>query len=113
MDIQKVIIANIKKWRKQAGLSQEKLAKLCGTAPAYIRQIEIGHRSPSIRYLVKIAGALKIDPWQLLYEDPKTGDEPAFEDYSVKKTSIRTERVSPLSTTVTETIKKAFEEFSA
>ncbi|GHU87471.1 hypothetical protein FACS189476_02960 [Spirochaetia bacterium] len=110
MDIQKVIIANIKKWRKQAGLSQEKLANICGTAPAYIRQIEIGHRSPSIKYLVKIAGALKIDTWQLLYEDTKTGDESAYEDYSVKKTRVRKELVTTLSKMVTETVKKAFEE---
>lgn len=105
-----MIIANIKKWRKQAGLSQEKLANICGTAPAYIRQIEIGHRSPSIKYLVKIAGALKIDTWQLLYEDTKTGDESAYEDYSVKKTRVRKELVTTLSKMVTETVKKAFEE---
>jgi transcriptional regulator with XRE-family HTH domain len=109
MDIQKVIIANIKKWRKQAGLSQEKLANLCGTAPAYIRQIEIGHRSPSIKYLVKIAGALKIDTWQLLYEDKNIGDEPVFENFSVRKTRVRKELVTALSKTVTETVKKAFE----
>lgn len=105
-----MIIANIKKWRKQGGLSQEKLANLCGTAPAYIRQIEIGHRSPSIKYLVKIAEALKIDTWQLLYEDTNAGDESAYEDYSVRKTRVRKELVTTLSKIVAETIKSAFEE---
>ncbi|AEF82452.1 helix-turn-helix domain-containing protein [Leadbettera azotonutricia] len=99
-----------KKWRKQAGLSQEKLANLCGTAPAYIRQIEIGNRSPSIKFLVKVAGALKIDTWQLLYEDPNTGNESPFEDYSVRKTRVKKELVTSLSKTVAETVKKAFEE---
>lgn len=105
-----MIIANIKKWRKQAGLSQEKLANLCGSAPAYIRQIEIGNRSPSIKCLVKIAGALKIDTWQLLYEDAKLDDESAYEDYSARKARVRKELVSTLSKTVTETVKRAFEE---
>jgi transcriptional regulator with XRE-family HTH domain len=110
VDIQKVIMANIKKWRKEAGLSQDKLAGLCGTAPAYIRQIEIGHRSPSIRYLVKIAGALNIEPWRLLYEDPNTADKPVIEAYSAKKTRVRKELVAALSKTTAETVKKAFEE---
>jgi transcriptional regulator with XRE-family HTH domain len=109
MEIQKVIISNIKKWRKQAGLSQEKLAGLCGTAPAYIRQIEIGNRSPSIKYLVKIAGILHIAPWQLLYEDTASEGEQVFEDFSAKKAAVRKELIADLSKNITAYVKEAFE----
>jgi transcriptional regulator with XRE-family HTH domain len=42
---------NMKKYRKQAGVTQEKLAELCNTDPAYIGQIETGRRFPSIIYI--------------------------------------------------------------
>ena len=109
MDIGKVIISNIKKWRKRAGISQEKLAQLCETAPAYIRQIEIGNRSPSIKYLVRIAGALKIAPWQLLYEDTNTEGETDFEDYTAKKTGIKKELIANLSKSMAANVKETFE----
>jgi transcriptional regulator with XRE-family HTH domain len=109
MDIQKTIVANIRKWRKKSGLSQEKLAALCNTAPAYIRQIEIGHRGPSLKYLERIAAALNIAPWQLLYEDSAQKDETPFEDFSAKKKEIKKELLTNLSKSISENIKTAFE----
>jgi transcriptional regulator with XRE-family HTH domain len=109
MDIQKTIIANIKLWRKKSGLSQEKLAALCETAPAYIRQIEIGNRCPSLKYLEKIATALNIAPWQLLYEDATREGETAFEDFSGKKREVKKELMTNLSKAISENIKIAFD----
>jgi transcriptional regulator with XRE-family HTH domain len=109
MDMQKTIIANIKKWRKKIGLSQERLAALCDTAPAYIRQIEIGHRCPSLKYLEKIAVALNISPWQLLYDDTAQDDETVFEDFAEKKREVKKELLSNLSKSLAENIKTAFE----
>ncbi|MDR2393178.1 MAG: helix-turn-helix transcriptional regulator [Treponema sp.] len=43
----------MKKYRKQSGITQEKLAELCDTAPCYIGQIETGHRFPSVLYYRK------------------------------------------------------------
>ena len=109
MDIQRTIIANIKKWRKEAGLSQEKLAQLCQTAPAYIRQIEIGNRCPSLQYLERIARSLNIAPWQLLYEEEAAGGEPAAEDYSLHKKTVKKELLAGLSKAITQEVKAAFE----
>jgi transcriptional regulator with XRE-family HTH domain len=60
---------NMKKYRKQAGVTQEKLAELCNTDPAYIGQIETGRRFPSIIYIEKIASALCIAPHLLFYDE--------------------------------------------
>jgi len=68
MSLQQVFMANMKKCRKEAGLTQEKLAELCDTDPCYIRQIESGRRFPSLAYIERIAVALKIAPYCLFYE---------------------------------------------
>jgi len=75
MDIQKILIANMRKWRKRAGISQEKLANLCGTAPCYIRQIETGRKCPSLSYIGKIASALRVAPHQLFYYEAQLEEE--------------------------------------
>jgi transcriptional regulator with XRE-family HTH domain len=59
----------LKKTRKSAGLSQMKLAEKCDTAASYIGEIEIGRKFPSVEMIEKIAGALKVEPYQLFKED--------------------------------------------
>jgi transcriptional regulator with XRE-family HTH domain len=75
MALQQVFMANMKNHRKQAGLTQEKLAELCNTDPCYIRQIEIGRRFPSITYIERIAAALNIAPYRLFYDETDTEEE--------------------------------------
>ena len=75
MALQQVFMANMKNRRKQAGLTQEKLAELCNTDPCYIRQIEIGRRFPSITYIERIAAALNIAPYRLFYDETNTEEE--------------------------------------
>jgi len=75
MALQQVFMANMKKLRKEAGLTQEKLAEICNTDPCYIRQIEMGRRFPSITYVEKIAAALNIAPYRLFYEETNEQNE--------------------------------------
>ena len=75
MALQQVFMTNMKNRRKQAGLTQEKLAELCNTDPCYIRQIEIGRRFPSITYIERIAAALNIAPYRLFYDGTDTENE--------------------------------------
>ncbi|MDR2419247.1 MAG: helix-turn-helix domain-containing protein [Treponema sp.] len=37
---------NLRKYRKQASLTQKRLAELCDTDPRYIGQLETGHCCP-------------------------------------------------------------------
>jgi transcriptional regulator with XRE-family HTH domain len=69
MELQQIFMNNMKKYRKEKGLTQERLAELCGTDPAYIGQLETGRRCPSMVYIEKIAAALKIAPYLLLYDE--------------------------------------------
>jgi len=69
MEIQAVFAENMKKYRKQAKITQEKLAELCNTDYRYIGQIETGRRYPSLEFIGKIAAALKIAPYLLFYDE--------------------------------------------
>ena len=65
MEILTVFADNMKKYRKQAKLTQERLAELCDTDHRYIGQIETGRRCPSLEYVERIAVALNIAPYHL------------------------------------------------
>jgi transcriptional regulator with XRE-family HTH domain len=75
MDIQTVFTENMRKYRKKAKLTQEKLAEICGTDFRYIGQIETGARCPSLDYVERIANALKIAPYRLFYDENNKEDE--------------------------------------
>jgi transcriptional regulator with XRE-family HTH domain len=69
MEIQAVFAGNMKKYRKLAKITQEKLAELCNTDYRYIGQIETGRRCPSLEFIGKIAAALNIAPYLLFYDE--------------------------------------------
>ena len=75
MEIQAVFSRNMKKYRKKAKLTQEKLAEMCGTDYRYIGQIETGVRCPSLEYVERIATALNIEPYLLFYNENKKEGE--------------------------------------
>ena len=57
---------NIKKFRKERGLSQEGLASIADLHRTYIGSVERGERNITISSLERIAEALNIDPLDLL-----------------------------------------------
>jgi transcriptional regulator with XRE-family HTH domain len=69
MTLQQVFMSNMRKYRKLAGLTQEKLAEICDTDSCYVRQIETGRRFPSLAYIERIAGALEVAPHRLFYDE--------------------------------------------
>lgn len=96
---------NMKKCRKQAGLTQEKLAEACSTDPCYIRQIEIGRRCPSFGYIERIAKALNIAPYRLFYDETYTENEefvPLRKEHKEKIKTMLTENVSRICTMLDE-----------
>lgn len=52
---------NIKKIRKEKGLTQKKLGELSGINEVQIRQYELGNANPKIETLEKIANALQVN----------------------------------------------------
>lgn len=57
---------NIQNLRRQANLTQEKLAHNANIDRSYISEIELGKRSVSLPIIERIADALGVDPEVLL-----------------------------------------------
>ena len=103
MDLERLFIHNLKKWRKITGFSQKKLAEKCDTAHSYIRQIECGSRYPSFAFIGKLANALQIEPYQLFYDETAKNSQNADAKHieSVQKKLLET---------VSKDIRAAFDE---
>lgn len=68
MDIVKVFSKNLRKYRKEIGLSQEAFADKCGLHRTYISAIECCRRSISLENVQRIADALEIETYKLFIE---------------------------------------------
>ena len=66
---QEEFIKNLKFYRKEKGLSQEKLAELCNVSTSTIGCIESAHQNPSFELIVKIAEKLDVHPADLFLRD--------------------------------------------
>ena len=62
MELERLVIDNIKRIRKEKGISQEKLAEDCNTATSYIGLMEIYRNVPKLSTIERIAHALGVDP---------------------------------------------------
>ena len=62
MYLERLVIDNIKRIRKEKGISQEKLAEACNTATSYIGLMEIYKNVPKLSTIERIAKALNVDP---------------------------------------------------
>ncbi len=67
MDVRQRVGINLRKFRRERGFSQEKLAFECGLHRTYISGVERGVRNPTVLVLEAIAEALEI-PSSLLLE---------------------------------------------
>lgn len=56
----------IRRFREERHETLESMAKKCGLSPSYLSEIESGRKTPSIRAIDRIAGALGISPSALL-----------------------------------------------
>ncbi|SDL23719.1 helix-turn-helix domain-containing protein [Natronincola ferrireducens] len=57
--------SNVREFRHNKGISQEKLAELSGLHRTYISDVERGSRSISLDNIKKIANALEIEVFKL------------------------------------------------
>ncbi len=66
-----IVAANVRRARKQAGLSQEQLAHEAGVDRTYVSQVERRKRNVTITVLARLATALGTSPDRLLVPDTK------------------------------------------
>jgi transcriptional regulator with XRE-family HTH domain len=60
------LAANIRRLRREAGLTQERLADLAGTHPGEISRLERAVRDPQFSTLIRVARGLDVPPRALL-----------------------------------------------
>lgn len=90
MNLQTIFISNMKRFRKQKHITQEKLAEMCETDTCYIGQIETFRRFPSIQLIEKISNALEVEPW-VLFKNDETKE---YETERLEKINLIKEKLS-------------------
>lgn len=62
----KIVGLNVKKYRRAACLTQEKLAEMLNISTVHMSHIECGHVSMSIEILISLCEILKVTPNHIL-----------------------------------------------
>lgn len=70
MDVRKRFGTNVRRLRKQLGLSQEAFALEAGIDRTYVSGVERGARNPSLTVAQKFADGLGVSLWLLFTDDP-------------------------------------------
>lgn len=65
MDWERIVAANIKRLRRERGLSQEVLAHDADIATRHLGRIERGEGNPTVAVLGRISGVLGVHPRDL------------------------------------------------
>jgi transcriptional regulator with XRE-family HTH domain len=66
IDIKEVLAGNLKKYRKEKGLTQEKLAEKANMSLQYLALLELARKFPSGEMLERLAKSLDIETYELL-----------------------------------------------
>lgn len=74
MDIRKLFGANVRHYRRSAGLSQEAVAERMGVDRAYVSLIERGEQNATLLSVHEAAQALEVKPADLLADPPAGND---------------------------------------
>lgn len=88
MYLERLVIDNIKRIRKEKGFSQEKLAEACDTATSYIGLMETYRNVPKLSTIEKIASALDVDPLVFFQKDKKLFPQEKEVEIVLKKRKI-------------------------
>jgi len=75
MSLERTVIDNIKRIRKEKGITQEQLAEACNTATSYIGLMEIYKNIPKLSTIERIATALGVEPQVLFQKDSLDADK--------------------------------------
>ncbi len=107
MSLQQIFIENLKKIRKERGLSQMTLSEKCDTTSNYIGQIEMGRRIPSFDKIEQIAAALNVSSYELFAynSEDETEKEQTTKDFINKiPVDVKKEIISNLSKIIQNSI---------
>ena len=83
--IRKVVAANIKRYRKQLKMTQEKLAEKADISTTYVANIECGKTWVSDKTLEKISETLHVAIYQLFIPEEKSKTTPQNQYQLIQK----------------------------
>ena len=66
-ELRRVVAGNLRRLRREKGLSQEDLGAAAGLHRTYVGSVERAERNVSLDSLTALAGGLAVETWQLLY----------------------------------------------
>lgn len=72
MTLRRILAQNLRRLRRERGLTQEALADLAGVNRNYVGLLEREQNAASVDVLDQLAVALEIDPIELLKRQKKT-----------------------------------------
>ena len=87
MNLEITVINNIKRIRKEKGITQEQLAEACNTATSYIGLMAIYKNIPKLSTIEKIATALGVEP-QVLFQKIENNSDNEKKIESIKNNVI-------------------------
>lgn len=70
LGLNQVVASNLRRLRKELGISQEDLAEKCGLHRTYVGAIERSERNITLQTLEKLAESLAVSPHDLLKDRP-------------------------------------------
>ncbi|MFC4296164.1 helix-turn-helix domain-containing protein [Novosphingobium tardum] len=70
----------LREWRSRRGMTQTALGEKVGTSAAMIWYLERGHRGITVKWLRRLAAALRVSPTALLEHDPSVGSKAQKQD---------------------------------
>lgn len=74
MSIEHIVIDNIRRIRKEKGITQEKLAEYCGTSVSYIGLMETYKNIPKLSTIERISKVLNVPVQNLFITDNYEND---------------------------------------
>ena len=102
MSLEKTVIDNIKRIRKEKGMTQEQLAEACDTATSYIGLMEIYKNVPKLSTIERIANALEVEPHILFQKNEKD----AMTERKIK--TIKTNVMQSVETALIRSLREQF-----
>ncbi len=82
---------NVRKFRKEAGLTMEGLADLCDTGKSYIYDLEVGKYSPSITRAYAVSKALNKDVTEVFPDSQEYEEVVSAPKFAIKARAKKNE----------------------
>lgn len=106
MSLEKIVIENIKRIRKEKKISQEMLAEACDTSTSYIGLMETYRNIPKLSTIERIAEALNVPAIELFRDDTENKTDNQAEKSKTLVASLKREIISSMEKELDEILKR-------